>query len=503
MERKRGEVQQLRNAILDDKPEVVAQLWREYHLATNTSVYFRLPASQRRVVVVGTLDSDVCPVAPSHSHPGGAGAAPWTGASGQAAVGVGGPHAGGAGGGGVGAEARATGGGGGVSALAAAAALRRRDPRNAAVQAAAAMGTLPVCLPLHFAVLSGSGAVIEWLLRRSPTVAPSVTHWSGRSVFDLARALPADLQKLVVAGGSSGSGSSGGLGGAAGGGFDDESADARSVQSLRDLDAALQDVQRQRVLVADFHRALRQRKAMSQMQLGCGLHLLLYVALVLYACAPAAPWLSDSNVATLLTTTFEDAVFTTEAFADSTVSFQASFGDVYSMGMFADWFEQVLLPTMHAAHDNAWQPPATTNVHYLQGAYVRQLRVRAATGATECSCGGNSASTATATTTSTATTLLTAGVCFPEWSLVCADTSSITVGTLQPLVVEFSSASDSSLNGVRGNFDFYEGVGQIVHIDNMTIAQVRCVCVCGCVCVSVCLCVCVSARVCEARCVCE
>ena len=308
----RRQVQQLRDAVIDDDPERFAQLCRELDVGINDSVYFQLRAS-RRPGSVGTLDSDVAFATVSAVD---AGRRHVTGPSSSSSS---------------------------SSSSVAAASARIGRPK------------LPVCLPIHLAVLSGSQGVIEWAVRQKETLLLSIAHWSGRDVFELARELPDEVQKMLISGGSSLNGDF-----LSGSKYDDQDPDfllllqQSSVNGAPgiagDLDAAVPPSGRpsgQRVPVAEFEKALKMRRMMRELQLGSSLHLLLYMILTIYTCSPAAPWSHSTNAPVFLSETLETAAFITSAFDGSGTQFEATFSDIYSLKMFSDWFEQVFLPTLY------------------------------------------------------------------------------------------------------------------------------------------------------------
>jgi hypothetical protein len=459
----RDQVHQLRNLILDDDAVKFEQLCREFRIGGNDSVYFMPGRASRRSSIVGTLDSDVCVRASGFPRGKAAGAA-----------------------------------GAGVGAA------------------------LPLCLPIHLAVLNGSRAVLEWLVRQQQSqtaLSLSVPHWSGRNVFELARDLPDDLQTLLL----------GGVGGVAG---------------------------QQRVLVADFETALQTRQQMRELQLGSGLHLLLcvarvrvvvlslvvslslfslwhsggscccwfrsilvsalwllllplsspssppppltpppplmllppsrYVVLTIYACSAAAPWITSNNAPVFLRATLDEAPFNTTAFDGQAVPFTASFGDIYSVRMFAHWFEQVLLPTLQAAQQNNWVQPDTSGVQFLFGARVRQLRVLPqSTAPFTCGC------VDPALFLSGAAAGAPGAVCYPPWNEQCVDmqdinltapvtTTSATTVTpaadtkppTEPVTVaEYLTAQESSLSTAHGYVDNYFGGGNFLDVNENTLKQ--------------------------------
>jgi len=312
---------------------------------------------------------------------------------------------------------------------------------------------MPICLPIHFAIRCGSKNLIEWMVRRNELLALDVAHWQdGKSAFQMAETLPQDVRDLLLSGQSTDVKSSDSSVGE-GGSF------AESLRALRKLEQMQHNNLTQRVLVTDFEAALETRKKMRELQLGSGLHLVLYIVLTVYACGQAAPWSASTNAPVFLQDVFETAEFATTSFASSFNIIDASYDDIYSVQMFADWFEQILLPTVFAAQQNLWVQPDTSNVLFMFGAYVRQLRVFPQTSAPFlCGCVDPTSFFAAASQP-----------CYSPWDESCVDTAAIDLGGGE--TVPFSTAQETGLVTVQGYLDQYDGSGHLFFIDDASINQ--------------------------------
>ena len=166
--------------------------------------------------------------------------------------------------------------------------------------------------------------------------------------------------------------------------------------------------------------------------------------LVIYTCFSAAPWAPNSNAPLFLAQTFENAPFETTAYDALSTPFSATFADVFTVNMFVDFFEQVLLPTLQAAAEQGWQAPGSSNVLYLSGGYVRQLRVAPQTTAPfTCGC------------VDPASFLPVAGTddaCYPPFVTACMDTSDISLGSGGD-TVPFLDEQASGLVATQGFLD--------------------------------------------------